>query len=807
MLVSHSARPLCLSCQAILLRLFSHGFSSSAAKCKLDTRLNFRPRLTHTYLTRALHSTRRQRESSQAADQATIEANEEIQDDDVSKAPLSPSDLEAVVRQARQEWGETLPAGYLSPEQYKFYERLYGPSLRETQPDDIEEPLHSLDEISSTEDGDSTQNALLKENDEGSLEEVNYINDSEIEDPETDGKMAEDEAQDSDSAQRAVYKDMLAAMQEQALEEDVIPTVDDRFSSELDNVIENENDALNEDKLDDPYGDVETVRSHPLTTAGSFSTSPKTLYLPKDSFVMPITAMLATSSNKHLTEVAQRSFGGPELPNSTATPSSSKRHLQQAPMALEASQSNMGEMEANAYLAAIMPGSYSSIMSSLVEVRKRLGSKWIEGLLMKPGGPRILDAGAAGAGVLAWREVLRADWQRMHPLDAPETNPVPLGKATVVTGSSELRSRASLLLENTTFLPRLPDYVATRDLSISSDDERPPRKQYDIVVAPYTLWTLREDYVRKAQVQNLWSLLNPSGGVLIIIEKGLPRGFELVASAREVLLKHHISSPGATQVENELQNQTNNRFTEKEEGMIIAPCTNHTQCPMYTFSGQSKGRKDYCHFSQRFLRPPYLQHILGAKDRNHEDVRFSYIAVQRGNDRRRVQNIEQGDTATLSAFEGYEYDVPPSEDLRENGVISSQISPSNPLFSALPRTILPPLKRRGHVVLDICTPCGKIERWTVPKSFSKQAYRDARKSKWGDLWALGAKTRIERTPRVGTKEDKSKPKRIVEVEIGDRDDEDVIRDISPNKGGYMKKGRKGRMERPRKLSKKMQDML
>ena len=66
----------------------------------------------------------------------------------------------------------------------------------------------------------------------------------------------------------------------------------------------------------------------------------------------------------------------------------------------------------------------------------------------------------------------------------------------------------------------------------------------------------------------------------------------------------------------------------------------------------------------------------------------------------------------------------------------------------LPRSILPPLKRKGHVIVDLCTPSGTLERWTVPRSFSKAAFRDARKSSWGDLWALGAKTRVPRTPKI-----------------------------------------------------------
>jgi hypothetical protein len=66
-----------------------------------------------------------------------------------------------------------------------------------------------------------------------------------------------------------------------------------------------------------------------------------------------------------------------------------------------------------------------------------------------------------------------------------------------------------------------------------------------------------------------------------------------------------------------------------------------------------------------------------------------------------------------------------------------------------PRIIYPPMKRSGHVILDMCNPdgmfktksCpmllltsspGNISRHTYPKSQGKQIYYDARKSSWGD---------------------------------------------------------------------------
>jgi len=353
--------------------------------------------------------------------------------------------------------------------------------------------------------------------------------------------------------------------------------------------------------------------------------------------------------------------------------------------------------------------------------------------MAKPEGARVLDAGAGGAGVLAWRDILRAEWESLHD-GARKPPPTPLGRATVLTGSDALRHRASRLLDNTTFLPRLPDYVHV------ADPDSTQRKKFDVIIAPHTLWPIKEEYLRKQQVQNLWSMLDPEGGVLVLIEKGVPRGFEVIASARKLLLAKHIASPDSEEYETDIDSPaqvSTGRFAKKEKGMIIAPCTNHVQCPMYRNSGISKGRKDFCYFTQRFIRPPYLQQILGAKERNHDDVQFSYLAVVHGRDLRRDQDVKQGDQATEAAFEGFE-DADPA-----NAV--------DPL--SLPRTLYTPLKRRGHVMLDVCTPSGTFERWTVPRSWSKQAYRDARKSKWGDLWALGAKTRVPRNVRLGLGEE------------------------------------------------------
>ncbi|KAJ5103757.1 hypothetical protein N7532_004286 [Penicillium argentinense] len=613
--------------------------------------------------------------------------------------------LEAWVEMVRQQFGETIPDGALNEEELQLYTSLYGePTIQEIP-----------DEMVAGED-ERDPDRLFREDGQGGWEEIEF-----------------EQNEESHDDAPIVY-DMEA---DPAVEETIAMQRTREVAEQLGGEILMEqfvNEAVPES----------APRSHPLTRMGKFETEPGTINLPKRTVTGPISIILSEFSNKHIADAAHRLFGGLGLPHSTTTPPA-RAQLPQLPIPLSASQHHMGEMEANAYVAALYPGIYASVLSVLVEVRKRMGTDWIRGLISQENGPNVLDASGGGASILAWRDIIRAEWEVMVP-DHPEGAPIPYGRSTVLTGSEALRLRASAMLDNTSFLPRLPDYVHVREKPTLEDSRSAPkRKQYDVVIAPHSLLGFDEDYQRKEYVENLWQLLNPDGGVLILLEKGRQRGFECIAGAREMLLKRHIASPDSIEYENFLESPENSQTVEKEAGMIIAPCTNHSTCPMHNSAGPTKGRKDYCHFEQRYIRPPFLQRIMGAKDRNHEDIKFSYLAVQRGKDLRQEQGIQQNSEATDAAFEGFEHLEEPTGDF-------------HPL--SLPRAVYPPLKRRGHVIFDLCTPAGKIERWTVPRSYSRQAYRDARKSNWGDLWALGAKTRIPRKLNLGEKHGEGKKERL-----------------------------------------------
>lgn len=637
--------------------------------------------------------------------------------------------LEAKVQRVRQEFGDNIPDGYLSQPELELYTQLYG------------EPTHVEESVEGEEmEGDEVEeepDKLYRQDNEGEWEEVDY---------EPAGSQEEqDDIPVAYDMEAEPVEDETATM---------------RRAREVAKELEGELKLEEAQRQANPQ---RTDRQHSMTVKGRVQ--PGSISLPKKTMVEPIAAILSDYPNKHIYHKAHELFGGPGLPHSTTTPPPSAQ-LPQHPIPLTATQRHMSEMEGNAFVSVLYPGIYATALSILAEVRKRMGTDWIRGLMEKENGPNVLDVGGGGAGMLAWRDILRAEWESMDPARSKGKSP-PSGKSTVITGSDAMQVRASVMLENTSFLPRLPDYVHVRDKPTLDDERDPPtRKQYDLIIAPHNLLGVEEEFMRKERVENLWSLLNPEGGVLILFEKGRQKGFEAIAGAREMLLNRYIASGGSTQYETATEALNQDRFVTKETGMIIAPCTNHGACPMYRVPGPVKGRTDYCHFEQRYHRPDFLQRIKGSKDRNFEDVEFSYVAVQRGVDLRQQNIVAQGPEATDAAFEGYEHirdtplrqiTAPESAESQATATEEPELKPAvEPHTLSLPRIVYPPLKRKGHVILDVCTPGAEIERWIVPRSYSRQAYKDARKSWWGDLWALGAKTRVPRNLRVGSKDGEGK---------------------------------------------------
>ncbi|KAK9359726.1 mitochondrial small ribosomal subunit Rsm22-domain-containing protein [Lipomyces starkeyi] len=333
--------------------------------------------------------------------------------------------------------------------------------------------------------------------------------------------------------------------------------------------------------------------------------------------------------------------------------------------------------------------------------------------------------------------------------------------------------------------------------------------KFDLITVMHhlVLPTEKKPSISDKRIKDLLELLAP-GGVLVIVERGNIFGFERIARARELILRPDNRRPallternlrkmwdadkqlypdgfskdftGTVNVEeieevydeDELTNEERQELRQLmdqnpiqpdrrkvNDGLrIIAPCPHHRQCPMqFRNVDENATRSHWCHFPQMMQKPRWLIELKkgkwlamqwkGAKksdkpghrisgkgrsgSRNYEVARLSYLVVQR-----------EEQTPSDAEATGVQEPV----NLPEHGDLTKSLH--------WPRLINQPLKRDKHVILDLCTNNGYIERWVVSKSAGKQEYHDARKANWGDLWALSAKSQnvraIVQNPRDKT---------------------------------------------------------
>lgn len=739
--------------------------------------------------------------------------------------------VEEFVRETKQRFRDTLPKGYLNEEELRVYLRLYGPPLRETEPDDVGIPTHA--DMGDEHPKLSNEGTILRELEDGDFEEITYelppdprlVEELVKEDLAAEELLGEEELIDITPEIAEAIMAQEAELVEEATDEtdpDYIDTIArnhreheamKKLQEDFETAREKQKEYEKESQADardaeeaealetywPPEREIlshgvrdestsESRRFHPLTLQGRFHDSPVEIPLPRDELIMPVREMLERTHIRHVRTAAEDSFGGKGLPLSPATQEGQKNGRMEG-VGLPPGQRHMTEVEGDAFLAGYLPPAYASSMAVLREVRKRLGGEWLQSMLKRDDGtgPRILDAGAGGGGLVAWDQIVRAEWEILKE-KGEVTGSEPPGKKTVLAASDRLRDRLKGILHNTTFLPRLPDYQHSGDLDgahLDAGSKPQPRKTYDIVIGSHLLMAEKLDHHRQAVLNNLWNLTNKDGGVLIFVEKAHPRGFEAVAHVRDTILRRYLVPHEGQPTE--APTDFNPAFHRVlEEGHIIAPCTTHATCPMYKFPGKSSGRRDFCHFSQRFVAPTFYSKMLSGSSQG--EVEFSYVAFQRGVSKQHKMSPRE---ATEEAAQGYEH------------------SSDKPNMQQLPRMILPPLKRTGHITLDLCTPEGKTERWTVPKSFSKLAYHDARKARWGDLWALGAKTRVERKVRTGRgnddgglragREGAKGPRRVTITMDGDKVS------ASERNVGRERRGKKGKKARTEELLRELEE--
>ncbi|QLG70536.1 hypothetical protein HG535_0A04760 [Zygotorulaspora mrakii] len=189
---------------------------------------------------------------------------------------------------------------------------------------------------------------------------------------------------------------------------------------------------------------------------------------------------------------------------------------------------------------------------------------------------------------------------------------------------------------------------------------------------------------------------------------------------------------------------------------IIAPCPHHRKCPLQVgnpklYEHDKDNKLKFCNFQKNVLRSKFSMELKKGKilatpwqtpedgigmpgmanagtgrknGQNYELINYSYLIVERSPcDKESIERIEHE---------------------RENATNRFEIgSLGDKTQNTWPRIINQPKKRKGHVTLELCGSSGQLEKWTVPKSFDKQIYHDARKSMKSDLWPLEAKTKLK----------------------------------------------------------------
>lgn len=119
-----------------------------------------------------------------------------------------------------------------------------------------------------------------------------------------------------------------------------------------------------------------------------------------------------------------------------------------------------------------------------------------------------------------------------------------------------------------------------------------------------------------------------------------------------------------------------------DEGAVIqVPCTHEQACPMPP--------KDWCHFKLNCKRPSFLRQVKNST-LGYEEENYSYVVAVKASE------------------------MPSVSKARPYG-----------------RVVRPPLKRSGHVSLDLCASTG-IERMTVSKK-DGELYKESRKLSLGDV--------------------------------------------------------------------------
>lgn len=396
------------------------------------------------------------------------------------------------------------------------------------------------------------------------------------------------------------------------------------------------------------------------------------------------------------------------------------------------------ERDGTAFVSVALPAHYSAIFSVFDHLRRRMEPGW--------GIDRVIDWGAAtGSGL--WAALY--SFQKHSPAEDMQHREAANSTLETYIGIDKREGLVSIGKRLHRNVAEMGDLVVQWQKSFKTDDTVPRSEgQKTLALSAFMLTSQPTPLARKAMVMEMWE----SGAhTMVLIDHNTPAGFGAIAEAREFLL-----SMGRKEFEDPEAEAWPVRGAH-----VVAPCPHDRTCPLH---GPGLNRFP-CGFTQRIQRPSFLR-LTKHSGVGHEDIEYSYVIIRRGPrpilattsvgrvgdvGRRAAERVEMTPTELLLHEE--EPNAPedaarsPSElivnDDRRIGFEnkSGDQQPPADLEATLrheayqwPRLVFPPMKKSGHIILDSCTAEGKIMRITIPKSQGKQAYYDARKSSWGDIF-------------------------------------------------------------------------
>ncbi|SCZ98845.1 BZ3500_MvSof-1268-A1-R1_Chr7-1g09291 [Microbotryum saponariae] len=419
-----------------------------------------------------------------------------------------------------------------------------------------------------------------------------------------------------------------------------------------------------------------------------------------------------------------------------------------------------------AYLSGLMPSVYAATVHVLEMTRQRIG--WLKGGEGEWVPNRVVEFGSGtGSGAWAARRVWKDSEVEVEYVGLDkDRSMVELGSRiigalpkrmvdldlqsdeTEVTDGGEDPSPTTMTTTMSAKMHQLaiPASVSSfARLGIPLNPKSQSSKSWNqtLVLSSFSLGDLSTREKRKEFVRSMWET---GAKVIVIVERGTPRGSRIVKDAREQLLMY-----GARDAEKIVSEEGSEK--DMDSGcFVLAPCAHDGACPLHHSINM------FCHFAQRgqsrdqfswtplvggnssprvsffSVRSPAFHRATKHSNQGHEIARFSYVVIKRG--------TRPSTPPPAPLF---------TKDLLSTSLVadSSPPAPTTPSTSTRwtwPRIISPPSKRSGHIILDVCSPpsaqdrsssassssSGQIERHIIPKSQGRQAYYDARKSSWGD---------------------------------------------------------------------------